>query len=72
MPVVCRYNASGYIIFKTHNKKEFVKLEEELEGNFPNFDELYKEATEEKYNFLFLDMEKIKAYKNFDTLLYEK
>jgi hypothetical protein len=72
IPVVCRYNATGYIIFKTHNKKEFTKLEEELEGNFPKFEELYDQATEKKYEFLFLDMEKIKAYKNFDTILYEK
>ena len=72
LPAVCRVNASGYIIFKTHNKKEYMKMEEELEGNFPQFSELYKEATEEKYNFLFLNMEKKKAYKNFDTLLWEK
>jgi len=72
LPVVCRYNASAYIIFKSHNKKEYGKLKEELEGNFPDFDKLYNEATEEKFNFLFLNMEKIKAYKNFDTLLYEK
>lgn len=72
LPVVCRYNATGYIIFKTHNKKEYTKLEEELEGNFPDFDDLYDEATAEKYNFLYLDMEKIRAYHNFDSLLYEK
>lgn len=72
IPVVCRYNATGYIIFKTHNKKEFTKLEEELEGNFPKFEELYDQATEKKYEFLFLDMEEIKAFKNFDTLIYEK
>ena len=44
---------------------------EELDGNFP-FLELYSEATEKRYNFLHLDMEEIKAYRNFDELLFEK
>lgn len=72
IPVTCRYNATGYILFKTHNKKEYNKIEEELEGNFPDFNKIFSIATEEKYNFLFLDMEQIKAYKNFKQLLYEK
>jgi len=71
IPVTARYNATCYIIFKTNNRKELEKMEEELDGNIP-FLELYAEATEERYNFLYLDMEKIKAYKNFDQLLYEK
>lgn len=71
LPVTCRYNASHYIIFKTNNKKEREKMEEELDGNFP-FLELYAEATDQKFNFLYLDMQNIKAYKNFNELIYEK
>ena len=71
LPVTARYNASHYIIFKTNNRKELDKMEEELSGNFP-FLEVYAEATEQKYNFLYLDLQNIKAYKNFDELIYEK
>ena len=71
LPVTCRYNASHYIIFKTNNRKELDKMEEELSGNFP-FLELYAEATEAKYNFLYLDLQNIKAFKNFNDLIYEK
>ena len=72
LPIICRSNATGYIIFRTHNKKEFAKMEEEFEGNFPDFIDLYKDATNEKYSFLYLDQEKIRAFENFDSLLYEK
>lgn len=71
LPPTCRYNATYYIIFKTNNRKELDKMYEELEGNFPFLD-VYAEATHDKYNFLYLNMEDIKAYKNFNTLLYEK
>ena len=71
IPITARYNASHYIIFKTNNRKELEKFEEELDGNFP-FLEIYAEATEKRYNFLYLDMEEIKAYKNFNHIIYEK
>ena len=72
VPITCRYNASGYVLFATKNQKEYTKIEEELSGNFPNFAEMFSTATDEKYSFLFLDMEKIKAYRKFEELLYEK
>jgi len=72
IPVITRCNSSHYILFSTHNKKELDKLEEEFSGNFPQFLNLYKKATEDKYAFLYMDMENIKAYKNFTDLLYEK
>jgi hypothetical protein len=57
---------------ETHNKKQFIAMEEELSGNFPSFEELYKEATRERYSFLYLDMENIKAYKRFEQLLWSR
>ena len=71
VPVTCRYNATAYIIFKTNNRKELKKMTEELDGNFP-FLEIYNKATDARYDFLYLNQETIKAYKNFDELLYEK
>lgn len=69
---IIRTCATGYILFKNSNNKEIQKMDDEFSGSFENFLDLYKEATKEKYNFLFLDFRNIKAYKNFDTLLYEK
>ena len=71
LPPTCRYNATSYIIFRTNNRKELNKMEEEFEGNFP-FYEIYTMSTKERYNFLYLDMEEIKGYKNFEELIYEK
>ena len=72
IPQTCRYNATGYCLFKSHNTKEVEKLEEEFGGSFPDFLNLYKEATSEKYSFLYLNMEKAQAFKRFDELLWEK
>ena len=72
IPNVARYNATAYVIMETHNRKQLVALEEELGGNFPNFTELYKEATHERYSFLYLDMENLKAYKRFEQLLWSR
>ena len=72
IPLICRSNASAYVLFKSHNKKEIEKLEEEMGGMFPEFLKLYDEATKEKFSFLYLDMEKATAWLRYDKLLYEK
>jgi len=71
VPITCRYNASNYLIFKTNNRKEMDKMEEEFSGNFP-FMDIYADATEQRYNFLHLDMNNVRAYHNFNELIYEK
>lgn len=72
LPRQIRVCAGGYIIFKTHNKKDLASMEEEFSGNFKNFLDLYNEATKRKHNFLFLDMEDIRAFHNFTDLLWSK
>ena len=72
LPLICRNNASAYVLFKSHNKKEIEKLDDELSGMIPDFMELYKKATDKKYGFLYIDTEKVTAWDRFDTLLYEK
>jgi len=67
-----RYCANYYVIWKTHNKKEKEKIIEELSGNFENFETLMEVATDKRYEFLYLDLEKIKAYCCFHTLLWSK
>lgn len=67
-----RYNSGFYILFRTFNNKEKENVIEELSGTFPNFSEMYAEATKDKYNFLYADLEKGKLFHNFQKLLYEE
>tara|TARA_Y100001973_G_C5194518_1_gene333300 strand:+ start:1435 stop:2181 length:747 start_codon:yes stop_codon:yes gene_type:complete len=72
---ILRQNASGYIIGPVTSNLEFDKMSEELSGLFggkKNFKKLYDEATRGKYNFLYLDLKKIRAYKNFTKLIWQK
>ena len=46
-------------------------MQEEFEGNYP-FHELYERATKERYSFLYLNMEDVSAYRNFEEKIFEK
>jgi hypothetical protein len=72
IPLICRNNASSYVLFKSHNKKEIEKIDEELSNMIPDFMKLYKEATDKKFGFLFIDTEKVTCWDKFDKLMYEK
>jgi len=72
IPNVVRTNASFYIIFSTTNNKEMEKQNEEFDGLFPNFKTLLKKATDKPYQFLYLDLKKVRAFTNFDDIIYEK
>ena len=74
---VLRANSSYYYFLGAHSEKHQNQYSEELnavsEGNSELFLELYKKAKDEnRYNFLTLDMRKLRAYKNLDTLIYER
>jgi hypothetical protein len=69
---VVRENAFQYCLFPTSDKKELKKYEEEFGNTFPNFLELYRQATNERYSFLRLDRKEARAYKRFDQLIYDK
>jgi len=72
IPNVVRTNASFYIIYSTTNNKELEKLNEEFDGLFPNFKTLLKKATDKPYQFLYLDLKKVRAFIGFDDIMYEK
>jgi len=72
IPNVVRTNASFYIIFSTTNNKEMEKQNEEFDGLFPNFKTLLKKATDKPYQFLYLDLKKVRAFIGFDDIMYEK
>jgi hypothetical protein len=72
LPVRLRKNSSEYLIFRIYNIKDYKAIEEEIGSEYENFDKLYNEATEQKYNFLFLNKRDMCAYKNFTQELWQK
>ena len=67
-----RANSTDALIFKIPNQKELEKINEEWGAMYDDrFLELYKEATNEKYNFLYLKLRTIppEAYRNFTEKL---
>jgi hypothetical protein len=69
-----RSNTKAFIIKNTPNKNELNKMAEELGfccGGKQNFFRLYNKALKDnRYNFLYLDLKKGIAYKNFEEKLY--
>jgi hypothetical protein len=72
IPNKIRQNASGYIIWKTNNKKELDKITQEFGGMFRDFDKHYNEATDKPYNFIYMNLRDLSLHHNFDKLLYIK
>jgi hypothetical protein len=72
IPNIVRANASGYIIFKTSNKKEYKKLEDEFGSLFENFKELYEMCTNKLYSFMFINLRNLNVYSDFEKLVYDK
>jgi hypothetical protein len=67
-----RKNATSYILFQIYNKRDLDDIENEIGLNFPNFMDYYREATKEKYNFLYIDARDMALYHNFKKLLWRK
>ncbi len=71
-----RANARSVILKKIRNSKEYSKCLDQfgdLFGGDSNFNKMYKyvfNGKEDKYNFLYLNLDDMKVYKNFDELLY--
>lgn len=73
LPVKLRKNASAYMVFQIYNNKDLDTLEKEVGANFgKDFLINYHKATEEKYNFLYINNREMNLYKNFKELLWQK
>jgi hypothetical protein len=72
LPVKLRKNASAYMVFKIYNNKDLKTLEEEVGANFHEFIENYHTATEERYDFLYINNREMELYHNFTELLWKK
>ena len=72
LPVRLRKNASSYILFHVHNKKDLDDINHEIGSNYPDFLKYYKEATDKPYGFLYIDNRNMSLYKNFTDELWTK
>jgi DNA helicase HerA-like ATPase len=73
LPIRLRKNASAFIISNITNKKDKDSIIDEIGTNFgDDFEKYLKEATEDKYNFLYADNREMKLYHNFTDKLWEK
>ena len=72
-----RANVRILLLKRIRNKKEYTKCEEQfgdLFGGTEVFNKMYKyvfNGVDDKYNFLYLNLDDMKVYKNFEQLLYE-
>lgn len=71
-PTKLRRNTASYLIFKLYNNSDLKSYYEEVGSQFKDFYENYNEATEDKYNFLYVNQRDMKLYHNFTKLLWEK
>lgn len=72
IPGVIRNCIGNVIHHKLSNEKELIKLDEEYGCNFsPNYMEISKQITKEKYDFVYMDNENLKLYHNFTDLVLD-
>jgi hypothetical protein len=72
IPVMIRNSMTCFTHFHIPNEKEYVKMNEEIHDRFPNGSELARMATQKRYNFCFINIEKAQMWHNFETKLYDK
>ena len=71
-PLLIRNCASSMTFFKLHNMREMEKIDEEFGQNYTaDFIPLAQSVTNEKYNFVFMNHDKMIMYKNFDEVLID-
>ena len=66
IPICARTNGQYWLVWKLFNEQEKKKFIEEIGSNFEGFDRYYKEATKEKYNFLYINMKDMTLFRNFE------
>ena len=72
IPCMIRNCLTAFIHFHIPNEKEFIKMNEEIHDRFPNGAELARLATQKRYSFCFINIEKAQMWANFDTCIYDK
>jgi len=72
LPPIIR-NCAGHVVhFSLANEFELQKLDEEYGCQFgKNYQQLAKAITKKKYDFVYMDLENLKLYHNFNTLVLD-
>jgi hypothetical protein len=65
IPPTVRTCAGYWVLFRTYNEKEVAKMDEEFSGQFGKFLQAYRRATEEKYHFLYIDVNNSRTHQDF-------
>lgn len=72
LPLVIRNCANQVVFFKMNNELEYDKLfDEYLSAYHPNAINIAKKITSQKYNFVYLNHDELKLYKNFSELIVD-
>jgi len=72
LPLVIRNCANQVVFFKMNNEQEVEKLFEEYGSAYHNnFVQIAKKITSQKYNFVYLNHDELKLYKNFSDLVLD-
>jgi len=70
IPLLIRNCANTVIFFHLNSKRELEKIDEEYGSNYcEDFMELAEKYTKEKYNFIYLNNDKMLMYHNFTELI---
>ena len=72
IPVMIRNSLTCFLMFNIPSSKEFEKISDEILNRFPNGQELARDATQKRYNFCFINIEKATMHRCFDELLYSR
>ena len=72
IPTMIRNAMTCFTHFHIPNEKEYIKMNEEIHDRFPNGAELARQATQKRYDFCFINIEKAQMWHNFDNCIYDK
>lgn len=70
-----RNNASAYLLMGHFSQQELKSMAENLSvfgGGEKEFMEIYKKSKKKPFDFLYLDMGRLKAWRNFENLLFSE
>jgi hypothetical protein len=72
LPLTIRNCANQIVLFKMNNEVEYEKLHDEYGSSFHNnFINIAKSITSKKYDFVYLNHDELKLYRNFTDLVVD-
>jgi len=72
IPVMIRTSLTCFIHFHIPNEVDYKKMCEEIHCQYKDGEQMGQLATQQRYNFAFINLEKAEFYHNFDELLYSR